>query len=115
MYASNGGFSSNACRKLMTSTIKNPQHGIRVQLVLKLTNDYKWRKLKLTAALTSRSERVNLNYDARIGLKTKIFEQTFHHHLDNLLSFPLIYRLWVSDAYLRSYIRKTEDTAQGER
>ena len=98
----------------MTSTIKNPQHGIRVQLVLKLTNNYKWRKLKLTAALTSRSERVNLNYDARIRLKTKIFEQTFYHHLDNLISFPLIYRLWVSDAYLRSYIRKTEDTAQAE-
>ena len=30
--AENGEFSSNACRKLKTGTIKNPQHGIRVQL-----------------------------------------------------------------------------------
>ena len=82
LYAANGEFSSNACRKLMTRTIKNPQHGIRAQMVLKLTN-YKWRKLKLTAALTSRSERVSLNYDASIRLQTKNFKQTFHHHLDN--------------------------------
>ena len=27
MYAANGEFSSNACIKLMTHTIKNPQHG----------------------------------------------------------------------------------------
>ena len=26
LYAVNGEFSSNACRQLMTSTIKNPQH-----------------------------------------------------------------------------------------
>ena len=73
-------------------TIKNPQHGIRAQMVLKLTS-YKWRKLKLTAALTSRSERVRLNYDARIRLQTKIFKQTLHHHLYNSTSFPLIYIL----------------------
>ena len=83
----------------MTCTIKNPQHGIRAQMVLKLTTNYKWRKLKLTAASTSRRERVSLNYDARIRLQTKIFKQTFHHHLDNIISFPLIYRLWVSDGY----------------
>ena len=99
MYAANGEISSNACRKLMTRTIKNPQHGIRAQMVLKLIN-CKWRKLKLTAALMSRSERVSLNYDARICLQTKIFKQTFHHYLDNfILSFPFIYRLWMSDAY----------------
>ena len=38
MYAANGGFSSNAYRKLMTRTIRNPRHGIRAQMVLKLTN-----------------------------------------------------------------------------
>ena len=60
-------------------------------MVLKLTN-YKWWKLKLTAALTSRSKRVSLNYDARIRLQSKVFKQTaFHHHLDNFVSFPLIY------------------------
>ena len=31
-------FSSNACRKFMTRTIKNPQDEIRAQIVLKLTN-----------------------------------------------------------------------------
>ena len=31
MYAANRELSSNACRKLMTRTIKNPQHGIRAQ------------------------------------------------------------------------------------
>ena len=98
MYAANWKFSSNACRKLMTRTIKIRQHGIRAQMVLKLTN-YKWQKLKLTAALTSRSERVSLNYDARIRLQTKIFKQTFHHHLDNFITFSLIYRLRMSDAY----------------
>ena len=49
-------------------TIKNPQDGIRVKIVLRLTNKLKWLKLKLTAALTSRSERNSLNYDARICL-----------------------------------------------
>ena len=62
----------------------------------------------------SRSERFSLNYDARICLQTEIFKQTFHHHLDNFISFTLIYRLWVSDAYNRSSIRKTENTAKGE-
>ena len=31
-----GGGSSNACRKLKTVSIKNPQDGIRVQMVVKL-------------------------------------------------------------------------------
>ena len=75
----------------MTRTIKNPQQGISAQMVLKLTN-YKWRKMKLTAALTSRSVRNNLNYDARIRLQTKFFKQTFHHRLDNFISFPLTTR-----------------------
>ena len=35
-YASNGDFSSNACRKLKTISIKNRQDGIRAQMVLKL-------------------------------------------------------------------------------
>ena len=47
----------------------------------------------MEAALTSRSERVSLNYDARIRLQTKNFKQTFHHHLDNFISIPLIYRI----------------------
>ena len=38
LYAANCEFSSNACRKSMTCTIKNPQHGIRTQIVLKLIN-----------------------------------------------------------------------------
>ena len=54
LYAANGEFFSNACRKLMTRTIKKPQHGIRAQLVLKLTN-----KLQMTDALTPRRERVS--------------------------------------------------------
>ena len=41
------------------------------KLVLKLTKNYEWKKLKLGAALMSRSERVSLNYDARICLQTK--------------------------------------------
>ena len=41
LYAASKEFSSNACRKLLMRTIKNPQHGIRVQMVLKLTNKLK--------------------------------------------------------------------------
>ena len=41
LYAANREFSSNACRKLMTRTIKNPQHGIIMQMVLKPTNKLK--------------------------------------------------------------------------
>ena len=36
LYAANGVFSSNACRKLKTISIKNRQDGIRAQMVLKL-------------------------------------------------------------------------------
>ena len=35
LYAANGDFSSNACRKLKTISIKNCQDGIRAQMVLK--------------------------------------------------------------------------------
>ena len=35
LYAANGEFSSNTCRKLMMHTVKNPQYGIRVQMVQK--------------------------------------------------------------------------------
>ena len=38
LYAADGEFSSNAYRKLMPRTIKNIQHGIRAQMVHKLTN-----------------------------------------------------------------------------
>ena len=37
LYAANREFSSNSCRKFMTSTIKNLEDGIRVKIVLKLT------------------------------------------------------------------------------
>ena len=47
LYAANREFSSNACKKLMTRTIKNPQHGIRAQMVLKLT-----KKLKMVETET---------------------------------------------------------------
>ena len=56
LYAANREFSSNACRKSIMRTIKNPQDGILVKIVLKVTN----------AALTSRSEMNSLNYDACI-------------------------------------------------
>ena len=42
---------------------------------------------------------VSFNYDSRIRLQTKIFKQTFHIS-DHFISFPLIYRLWVSDVTL---------------
>ena len=41
LYAASREFSSNACRKLMTRTIKNPQDGIRVKIVLNLINKLK--------------------------------------------------------------------------
>ena len=41
MYSANREFSSNACRKSIMRTIKNPQDGIRVNIVLKLTNKLK--------------------------------------------------------------------------
>ena len=44
LYTANGEFSSNACRKLMTRTIKYPQHGMRAQMVLKLKNKLQMEK-----------------------------------------------------------------------
>ena len=41
LYAANTEFSSNACRESIMRTIKNPQDGIRVNIVLKLTNTLK--------------------------------------------------------------------------
>ena len=41
LYAANREFSSNACRKLMTRTIKNRQNGIRVKIVLNFINKLK--------------------------------------------------------------------------
>ena len=78
LYAATGEFSSNACRKLMMHTIKNPQHGIRAQMVLKLTNKLQMAEMNLTAAFTSSSERVSLNYDPRIRSQTTKFKQTFN-------------------------------------
>ena len=43
LYSANGDFFSNASRKLRICTFKNPQHGIRAQMVLKLKN-----KLQMT-------------------------------------------------------------------
>ena len=48
-------------------TIKNLKDGIRVKIVLKLTNKLKMVENE-TAALTSRSEINSLNYNARICL-----------------------------------------------
>ena len=44
LYAANREFSSNACRKLMTCTIKNRQDGIRVKIVLNFINKLKMVK-----------------------------------------------------------------------
>ena len=41
LYAANREFSSNACRKLISRTIKNRQNGIRVKIVLNLTKKLK--------------------------------------------------------------------------
>ena len=48
--------------------------------------------MKLTAALTSRSERVSLNYEACIRLQTKILKKYIHFHRDNFISFQSMYR-----------------------
>ena len=74
LYAANGDFSLNACSNLKTISIKNRQEGIRAQVVLKLISKTKWRKFKMTATLTSGSERVSLNYEACIRLQTKILK-----------------------------------------
>ena len=74
----------------MMRTIKNPQHGIRAQMVLKLTWQPHWR-LKVKALVW-------------IMMLAFLYKQKklnkFHHHLDNFISFHLIYRLWASEAYL---------------
>ena len=46
LYAANGEFSSNSRRKLMARTIKNPQHGINAQMVLKATNKLQMVKIE---------------------------------------------------------------------
>ena len=51
LYAANGEFSSNACRKLVTRIIKNPQHGIRMQTVLKLTNKLKMAEIEIDSRI----------------------------------------------------------------
>ena len=73
----------------MAHTIKNPQHRIRTQMVLKLKDKLQMAETQPTTTLMSRSERVSLKYDARIRLETKLFKQIFNHHLDNFISFPL--------------------------
>ena len=53
-------------------TIKNPQDGIRVQIVLKLTNKLKMVEIEADSGridyMSSRSEMNSLNYDTRICL-----------------------------------------------
>ena len=51
LYAATGEFSSNACRKLMTHTIKNPQHGIRAQMALKLTNKLQMAEIEANSCI----------------------------------------------------------------
>ena len=51
LYATNAGFSSNACRKLIAHTTKNPQHGIRAQMVLKLTNKLQMAEIKTDSCI----------------------------------------------------------------
>ena len=41
LHAANTEFSSNACKKSKMRTIKNSQDGIRVKIVLQLTNNLK--------------------------------------------------------------------------
>ena len=41
LYAANSELSSNACRKLMTRTIKSRQDGIRIKIVLNIINKLK--------------------------------------------------------------------------
>ena len=45
--AANREFSSNAYRKLMKRTIKNPQHGIKAHMVLKLTNKLQMAEIEI--------------------------------------------------------------------
>ena len=58
-------------------------------------------EIETDSSIDVRSERVILNYDARIRLQTKSFKQNFHHKLS-------------IDIWVVGYIRKTENTAQGE-
>ena len=46
LYAANREFFSNACKRLMLHTIKNPQHGMRAQMLLKLTNRLQMAEIK---------------------------------------------------------------------
>ena len=72
MYAANGEFSLNACRKLiMRSVKKSPARNKSANGVE--TDKLQIAKLNLTCALTSRSERISLIYDGRICLQTIIF------------------------------------------
>ena len=56
LYAVEGEFSSNACRKLMTRKIKNPRHEKSAQMVLKLTNKLQMVEIEID----SRSSRIEL-------------------------------------------------------
>ena len=47
LYAANTELSSNACRESIMRTIKNPQDGIRVNIVLKLTNTLKMVEIEI--------------------------------------------------------------------
>ena len=51
LYAANREISSNACRKLMARTIKNPHHGIRAQMILKLINKLKMVEIETGSSI----------------------------------------------------------------
>ena len=75
-----------ANREFMTRSIKNSQHGIRAQMVLKLTNKLKmvwnWKWLPHW-----RLEEWNKQFEiwCSHSFINQIFKQTFHHHLDNFI------------------------------
>ena len=85
-----GIFSSKRLQKIKRrfSIKKFAMTELERKMVLKTDKQkYKWRKLKLTAALTSRSERVSLNYE--FTKQKKFLKKYIHHHLDNFISFPI--------------------------
>ena len=51
LYVANGEFSSNACRKLMTRTNKNPHHGTRTQMVFELTNKLQMAEIEIDSRI----------------------------------------------------------------
>ena len=91
-YAANREFSLNACRKSIMRTIKNPQDGIRVKIVLKLTNKLKMVEIETISRVDVK--KWNKQFElwwSHLFYKPTFLKQYFHHHLDNFISFPLVY------------------------